>query len=96
MTKTFRLSRVLAGLVMLASVAALAQVKDYPNRPIKLLLPLSAGSGGDALGRLIAEAMGKRLNGSFFVENRVGRAAPLERPRLPEPRTTDTPSRWAA
>lgn len=72
MTKTFKLSRVLAGLVMLASVAALAQGKDYPNRPIKLLLPLSAGSGGDALGRLVAEAMGKRLNGLFFVENRVG------------------------
>ena len=57
---------------MLASVAAFAQGKDYPNRPIKLLLPLSAGSGGDALGRLVIEAMGKRLNGSFYVENKVG------------------------
>lgn len=52
--------------------AACAQSSDYPTRPIKLLLPLSAGSGGDTIGRMLAESMAKRLNGSIYVENRVG------------------------
>lgn len=52
--------------------AATAQPNDYPARPIKLLLPLSAGSGGDTIGRMLAESMAKKLNGSIYVDNRIG------------------------
>lgn len=54
------------------SFSAAAQETKYPDRPIKLILPLSAGSGGDAVGRMVMEAMGKSLPASYYVENRVG------------------------
>ena len=60
--------------VMFAATAlcASAQGDVYPSRPIKLLLPLSAGSGGDAIGRMLAESMAKKLGGSIYVDNKVG------------------------
>lgn len=50
---------------------------DYPSRPIKMLLPFSAGGGGDALGRLLAEHMGKRLKQTIVVENKPGAAGTM-------------------
>lgn len=48
--------------------AALAQA-DYPNRPIKLVVPFPAGGTSDVLGRLMAEEMGKVLKQPIVVEN---------------------------
>lgn len=63
---------VLAACCAAGSATALAQAADYPNRPIKLLLPLSAGSGGDAVGRMVGESMAKKLGGALYVDNKVG------------------------
>jgi len=61
-----------------ATLAAAAQTEaDYPAKPIRMLLPFSAGGGGDALGRLLADTMGKRLKQTIFVENRPGAAGTL-------------------
>ena len=54
------------------AVHADSATDHYPDKPIKLLLPLSAGSGGDAIGRTLAEAMGKSLKQPFVVENKPG------------------------
>ena len=64
----------------LAAAALYAQAPaaaDYPSRPIKMLLPFSAGGGGDALGRLLADHMGKRLKQTVVVENKSGAAGTL-------------------
>ena len=63
----------------LASVAllAVAQPTDYPNRPVKMLLPFAAGGGGDVLGRLLADRMSKRLGQPLIVENKPGAAGTL-------------------
>ena len=64
----------------LAAAALQAQAPaaaDYPSRPIKMLLPFSAGGGGDALGRLLADHMGKRLKQTVVVENKPGAAGTL-------------------
>lgn len=45
---------------------------DYPNRPIKIIVPLSPGGGGDITARLIASLLGPRLGVSIVVENRPG------------------------
>mgnify|MGYP000485201944 FL=1 len=42
---------------------------DYPNRPIKLVVPFPAGGTSDVLGRLMADEMGKVLKQSIVVEN---------------------------
>jgi tripartite-type tricarboxylate transporter receptor subunit TctC len=50
---------------------ALAQA-DYPNKPIRLLVPFGAGSTPDAFARVVAEHASKTLGQSIVVENRAG------------------------
>lgn len=45
---------------------------DYPNRPIKLIVPLSAGGGGDLTARQIATLLSQRMGVPVVVENRPG------------------------
>ena len=65
------LSACTATLALTAPVHA-QTAADYPTKPIRMLLPFAAGGGGDVLGRLLAESMGKRLKQTIFVENRIG------------------------
>jgi hypothetical protein len=41
---------------------------DYPNKPIKLIVPFPAGGTSDVMGRLIADELGKGLKQSVVVE----------------------------
>ncbi|HUH58564.1 MAG TPA: tripartite tricarboxylate transporter substrate binding protein [Candidimonas sp.] len=54
-----------------ASTAALA-ANDYPNQPIRLIVPYSAGGVTDLVGRALADEVGKRLGQSVVVENKTG------------------------
>lgn len=49
-----------------------AHADDYPNRPIRMLLPFSAGGGGDTLGRILAERFAVELKQPVIVENKPG------------------------
>lgn len=46
--------------------------EDFPNKPIKLVVPLAAGGVTDVFARVVAHQMGKELGGSIVVENRAG------------------------
>ena len=50
---------------------ALAQ-GTWPDKPIRLVLPFSAGGPGDITARLIAQGLGKQLNQSVIVDNKPG------------------------
>jgi tripartite-type tricarboxylate transporter receptor subunit TctC len=67
-----KLTLVLAATLGIASQAHSQPAADYPTKPIRFILISAAGSGGDTLGRLLAEKMGPLLKGSFFIENRPG------------------------
>ncbi|MGI4778393.1 MAG: Bug family tripartite tricarboxylate transporter substrate binding protein [Janthinobacterium lividum] len=53
-------------------LAAQAQATDYPNRPVKIIVPFPAGGTSDIMGRLIAEEVGKQLKQPFVVDNKGG------------------------
>jgi tripartite-type tricarboxylate transporter receptor subunit TctC len=58
------------------SAAAQAQA-DFPNRPLRFVLVSGPGSGGDILGRTIAEQMSVSLKQPIVVENRPGAAGQI-------------------
>ena len=72
MRRTFAKLAALAllALAMGSSPAALAQ--DWPNKPIKMIVPFPAGGGTDFIARLMAQHLTKRLGQQVYVENRGG------------------------
>ncbi len=58
----------------LAALPALAQPGQWPDRPVKMIVPLGAGGPADLVGRYIAQQLGERFKQSFFIENRTGAA----------------------
>jgi len=45
---------------------------DYPNRPIKIIIPQAAGGGTDLLGRKVAQELSEQLKQTTIVENKAG------------------------
>jgi tripartite-type tricarboxylate transporter receptor subunit TctC len=44
----------------------------YPDHPIRMVLPFSAGGGTDAVGRIVAKGLSDRLKQQVIVDNRAG------------------------
>ncbi|MES2399305.1 MAG: tripartite tricarboxylate transporter substrate binding protein [Pseudomonadota bacterium] len=65
-----QVSKLLAGsLLILASTMAAAQ---YPDKPVKLVVPATAGDGSDLLARALAKSMGDAMGQPFIVDNKPG------------------------
>jgi tripartite-type tricarboxylate transporter receptor subunit TctC len=56
------------------SGTALAQDGDYPNRPVKMIIPFAPGGASDFVGRIMAVRMGELLGQQIVIENRAGAA----------------------
>jgi tripartite-type tricarboxylate transporter receptor subunit TctC len=56
---------------MLLPAAARAQA-DWPNRPIRLVVPFAAGGAADSAARAITPVMAQKLGQTIVVENRTG------------------------
>jgi tripartite-type tricarboxylate transporter receptor subunit TctC len=57
--------------LVLAAPAARA-ADDYPNRPIRFIIPFPPGGSNDVVGRVFAQALSDRLGKQLVVENRSG------------------------
>jgi tripartite-type tricarboxylate transporter receptor subunit TctC len=58
--------------VAAAQTARAAAPADYPNRPIRMIMPNAPGSSNDTLGRLLATRLGEALGQQIVVDNRAG------------------------
>jgi len=64
-------ARLLAAAALGAACAA-ASAQGYPAKPLRLVVPSSAGGGTDIVARIIAPRLGERLGQQVIVDNRPG------------------------
>lgn len=64
----FAIALGLAGIVC----AGLATAQEYPTRAIRMIVPLTPGSGADIVGRLLAKKMSETWGQPIIIENRAG------------------------
>ena len=69
---THALRAAMLGALALGAVVTSAQSQSWPTRPVKLILPLGAGSGADIGARLFAEKLSAKWGQPVVVENRPG------------------------
>ncbi|CCD88945.1 conserved exported protein of unknown function [Bradyrhizobium sp. ORS 285] len=59
------------GLAIVGAIPGAARA-EYPDRPIKLVVPFSPGGGTDLIARTLAKPMAAKLGQSIVVENKAG------------------------
>ncbi len=64
----------LAGTALLAGLlySGFASAQSYPTKPVRIIVPQSAGGSTDLVARPIAKLMGESMGQSFIVDNRPG------------------------
>lgn len=61
-----------AALLQAAPVAAQDAVKDYPSRPIRLIVPNAPGSAVDTLSRIVGNELSNTIGQQIVMDNRAG------------------------
>ncbi len=67
--------KIIVKLAVAAAIACgtgVAAAQDYPTRPIKIIVPLTPGSGADIAGRIVAKHISDAFKQPVVVENRPG------------------------
>lgn len=64
--------RLLPLLLLACFCAAPACAQQYPDKPIRVIVPFAAGTGTDILGRIVTEDLRATHNWSFVIDNRAG------------------------
>jgi tripartite-type tricarboxylate transporter receptor subunit TctC len=70
----------LAQLLLLATLSAFAgssSAQQFPERPVRLIVPFAAGGAADIVARAVGERLGKQLGQTVIVENKPGAGATI-------------------
>ena len=71
--KLTKLGKLLFGTAVLAmGFTGQASAQNYPNKPIRLLVPFTPGGGTDQLARIVAQKMSENMGQAIVVDNRPG------------------------
>ncbi len=71
------LSRLIMAAALLLAPAAAAFAGDYPNKPVRLIIPFPPGGSNDVVGRLVAQQLSVKLGQQVYVDNRAGAGGTL-------------------
>ncbi len=63
---------VLVGLGLFASLLAFGASAAYPERPVRIVVPVASGTANDTVMRMVAERLSKALGSPVVIENRPG------------------------
>jgi tripartite-type tricarboxylate transporter receptor subunit TctC len=66
------MKRLFAAVLMAAAVSVPASAQNWPDKPVKIIVPFGAGGSGDTLARVVAEHLSTTFKQQFVVENRTG------------------------
>jgi tripartite-type tricarboxylate transporter receptor subunit TctC len=64
--------RTVVGCTLLLLSVLGAQAQNYPERPVKIMVPFPPGGPVDAVARVLAEELKEKLGQPFVIENRAG------------------------
>lgn len=70
--KRLNYSCVFLGIVLNALGMQQSFAQEWPDKPIRLIVPFAAGGSADILGRILAQDLGKNLHQNVVIENRGG------------------------
>ena len=66
-------TRKLVVILLAACISDAANAAEaYPQRPVRIIVPVAPGGSIDAIGRILADYLPKQLGGAFIVDNKVG------------------------
>src|SRR5512137_2018295 len=62
----------IVALALAIASPSIVQAQNYPNRPIRMILPFSPGGAADTPGRMLMQKLSAVLGQQVFVDNRPG------------------------
>ncbi len=72
MTRADTVLLALAAVFATALAAYDARAQSYPNKPVRMIIPFTAGGFSDVVGRVIGQKLSEALGQSFVIDNRPG------------------------
>jgi tripartite-type tricarboxylate transporter receptor subunit TctC len=93
-TLAARCASIIATMALVAamSMPQIVRAQNYPNRPVRLILPFGPGGVADVTARIVTEKLGERLGQRFIIENMPGAGG--INARVPCCRRHPTATRW--
>jgi tripartite-type tricarboxylate transporter receptor subunit TctC len=80
------LVRLVLPIVLVNLLTGPATAQDWPDRPVRIVVPFAAGGTADAVPRLVADFLSRKWGQPVIIDNRTGRAA------ISAPRRSITPA----
>lgn len=70
--KCYPLTALLFVCLSLLTFGSHAQIQDYPNKPIRVIIPFAPGGPSDIVGRVLMQQISENLNKPIIIENKPG------------------------
>lgn len=67
-----KIPRIIGALALSLASFGAAHAQNYPAKPVRVVVPYSAGGGTDIFARMIGKKLGDRWNQQVIIENKVG------------------------